>query len=229
MKFSEFVLYQLAKYWPSPMAEQVKKFNAEPGTDAYAMAYAHEQFARKTRIGIMVDVWDKDVLEIGCGHGGITCFLAVAGAHHVSGIDISEERLVFARQFAAGLSQRFGDGYALPVEFRKEDAVKLTFEDASFDMVLADNVFEHFIEPEAVIREVARVLRPGGVLVVPTFSSILSKYGLHLKHGLKLPWANLLFSEGTIINVLHRLADNDLAIKNVYIVTPIVKTTNRQK
>jgi SAM-dependent methyltransferase len=51
---------------------------------------------------------------------------------------------------------RVGHGEAIP------------FPDASFDMVIADNVLEHLETPEAVFCEVARVLRPGGLFLVKT-------------------------------------------------------------
>jgi len=41
---SDYVLYRLAKNWPSPMARMTSELKAEPGTEAYDMAYAQHQF-----------------------------------------------------------------------------------------------------------------------------------------------------------------------------------------
>jgi ubiquinone/menaquinone biosynthesis C-methylase UbiE len=52
------------------------------------------------------------------------------------------------------------------VSFLEMDAAKMTFEDASFDTICISNSMHHMVEPEAVLAESWRVLKPGGLLVV---------------------------------------------------------------
>ena len=54
------------------------------------------------------------------------------------------------------------------IEGRIANADKIPFESDRFDVVFSDNVLEHLDEPEAVFREVARVLKPGGVFLFKT-------------------------------------------------------------
>jgi len=216
MSASDYLLYRLAKRWPKLKSGATARVTAPPGSVEHGRAYAQDQFDQKVRNGLSIPVNGLDVLEVGCGHGGITCFLAVAGAKSVTGIDINTANLERAREFAEVVAKRFGEGARLPIEFREMDAYDMTFPPETFDLVICDNSMEHFSRPEAVVQQAARVLRKGGRLLVPSFSSIVSKYGLHLKQGLKVPWANLFFSEATIIRAMHRLAKDDPQIMTVY-------------
>jgi SAM-dependent methyltransferase len=98
-----------------------------------------------------------EVLDAGCGVGYGTANLAEE-AVRIVGVDLSEEAIAYAR-----------DRHARPnVEFVVGDLAALDLADASFDAVCAFEVIEHLPEPERFVREMRRVLRPGGVLLVST-------------------------------------------------------------
>lgn len=209
----------LAERWPSPMAGQTARFAAKPGESAHEEAYALEQFMRRVWFGAGVGrelppLWGKTVVEIGCGHGGISCWLASMGAREVIGIDVNEKSLASADRLVDSIAVRSGRP-RLPVKFAVMDCTAMTFDDESVDVVVADNLFEHVDDPLAVMRSAHRVLRPGGMLVVPTFSSIWSKYGAHLKHGLRLPWLSFL-PERVVVEALKRRAQAHAELYEVY-------------
>lgn len=97
------------------------------------------------------------VLDCGCGPGS----LAVDVAEHcrrgsVVGIDINTDQFEHGRGLAAerGLTN---------IEFMEGDLAALPFEDASFDAVYAITAVQHVRDPLVALREIRRVLRPGGV------------------------------------------------------------------
>lgn len=217
MKISEWVLYSLSKIWPSPASVKSFKISHDFESDEYNMDYAlKKQYIHKIKQGVKYDYYDKCVLEIGCGHGGISTFLAVTGAKKVVGIDLNTRNLNYARMFSKAQKERLGVHGELPLEFLEMSAYDLKLDENQFDIVIADNVFEHFMEPLKVMQEAYKVLKPGGKLIVPIFSSVYSKYAMHLKIGLKMPWLNIFFSEKTIINVLYKTALEKKYLFDVY-------------
>lgn len=104
------------------------------------------------------------LLDIGCGAGRHSLGAVRRGADVVA-LDLSRHDL---RRAADGVAE-YGDvdvpnpGRFLAV---RGDARRIPFEDASFDRVIAAEVLEHIADDAAAIAELARVLRPGGVLAV---------------------------------------------------------------
>jgi ubiquinone/menaquinone biosynthesis C-methylase UbiE len=98
------------------------------------------------------------ILEVGCGLGDDAAALAgrVAPGGAVVAVDGSQAMVDAA-------AQRHGDVAGL--SFELADATELPFEDASFDGCRIDRVLQHIADPARAIAEMARVLRPGGVLV----------------------------------------------------------------
>jgi SAM-dependent methyltransferase len=98
---------------------------------------------------------DAEILEIGTGTGGMLHALLQRG-FRVRGVEINPSLIAESRTW-------FGD---LPVQ--PVSGVTLPFPDASFDLVLSFDVFEHIADSDAHLREVSRVLRPGGRYLVQT-------------------------------------------------------------
>jgi arsenite methyltransferase len=99
---------------------------------------------------------DTYVLEVGCGAGATTSYLAREVGCRVMGVDLRESMVALARERVAR------EGVQGRVEFRVANALDLPFEDNQFDVVLCESVAT-FIEDKArVARELARVVRPGG-------------------------------------------------------------------
>jgi len=102
------------------------------------------------------------VLDVGTGTG----IVAFQVAHHVGvsgkvvGIDLSDGMLGKATKKAAIAGT---NGH---VTFQKMDAEMLTFEDGSFDAVVSLFALRHFPHPQVALKEMFRVLRPGGKLVI---------------------------------------------------------------
>jgi SAM-dependent methyltransferase len=97
------------------------------------------------------------LLDAGCG-GGRHCFGALDRGARVAGVDLDRAALRVAR---AGIAERRGRGGAL-----QADVFRLPFADARFDRVICSEVMEHVHDYPAAIRELVRVLRPGGTLAI---------------------------------------------------------------
>lgn len=118
------------------------------------------------------------VLDLGCGIGGASRFLATEYDCQVTGIDLTEEFVKVAQELTkrCDLADR--------IEHRQADATALPFEDATFDHVWCHNVTMNIEDKAALVRETARVLRPGG-----RFSCAEVGQGPGGPPSFPLPWA----------------------------------------
>ncbi len=115
----------------------------------------------------------KRILDVACGTGTSTAAYARAGAD-VTGVDFSEGMLSVARTRHTGL------------DFRQGDATALDFPTHSFDAVTVSYGLRNIENPAKALREMRRVTRPGGSLVIaefstPTFALFRALYHFYLE------------------------------------------------
>jgi demethylmenaquinone methyltransferase/2-methoxy-6-polyprenyl-1,4-benzoquinol methylase len=109
---------------------------------------------------------DARVLDVCCGTGDLAFSVARAGKAKVIGADFSHTMLVRARAKAIAEA----NSAAAPVPFFEADALRLPFADASFDLVTTAFGFRNLANYEAGLREILRVLKPGGSLAILEFT-----------------------------------------------------------
>jgi len=100
---------------------------------------------------------DTTVLDVGCGIGGSSRILAQDYGFAVTGITISPQQVKRAQELTPE---------GLKAQFQVDDAMALSFPDASFDVVWSIEAGPHMPDKAIFATELMRVLKPGGVLVV---------------------------------------------------------------
>lgn len=116
-----------------------------------------ERLERAAVLDLAAPLAGLDVLDVGCGDGAYASAAAMAGARAV-GVDASPAAVEAAREAA---SRTCG-----AATFQVGTAERLPFEAGRFDAVLAVTVLCFTADPAAAVAEMARVLRPGGLLVL---------------------------------------------------------------
>jgi len=147
------------------------------------------------------DLRDKDVLDFGCGEGGLSFLAADFGARSVIGVDLNEQlvhsALVRLAQGNGASSIKFVVG---------SDSKSIGLPDTSMDVILCFDVLEHIMDYREIFREWCRVLRPQGQVFI-SWVPWFHPYGHHIQSLVPLPWVHALFSDKTLLDVCARIYD----------------------
>ncbi|HMM42341.1 MAG TPA: class I SAM-dependent methyltransferase [Thermomicrobiales bacterium] len=123
--------------------------HARSGLSGKAKSWLERRSVRQLRRYLAAP---RRVLDVGCATGELLLAIRAAGNPRVTGVETGELAARIARR--RGLDVRTGE---------LDDA---RFPDASFDTVILSHTLEHVPDPASVVAEVARVLRPGGALIL---------------------------------------------------------------
>jgi SAM-dependent methyltransferase len=96
----------------------------------------------------------SSILDVGCGHGARLAPLA--SSYRLTGVDLSAQNLQHARTHG--------------FEAVQADARRLPFRDGTFDAVVSSEVIQHFDDAAPYVREMVRVCRPGGTVLISTMN-----------------------------------------------------------
>jgi SAM-dependent methyltransferase len=144
------------------------------------------------------------ILEVGCGTGAVLRYLARRSdfTGRATGVDHCSHFIDIANKFAQ--VEAVGDR----LDFQVGDAHSLDFPTATFDVVIAHTLISHVTAPLAVLGELARVVRPGGTVVVfdGDYASLTFAYRDHsFGQRMNVALANATFNNPRIMQDLPRL------------------------
>ena len=162
----------------------VKFADAAPGTRHFFELVEAHRYTKEWHIPTAAEFANAaglKVLEVGCGLGTDGAQFAEAGADY-TGIDLTDAAVELARK-------RF-ELFDLSGKFQTADAENLPFEDNTFDVVYSHGVLHHTPDTRQALREIHRVLRPGGRAIVMLYHrdsynyrvniNLLRRAGAHL-------------------------------------------------
>lgn len=144
-----------------------------------------------------ISMTGRDVADVGCGDGIIDLGVAhKAQPRSLVGFDIvpTDPDWLLRRAKEEGAADELPGS----LEFRTCTKTTLPADDDSFDFVFTWSAFEHVEEPVAMFREIHRVLRPGGILMLQIWPLYASEHGAHLWQCIPDNFVHLLRTPGEI-------------------------------
>jgi len=138
-------------------------FPGYPPNDSLTWLRARAERSRFARQLDQAIAGDARIVEIGCGTGQMSLYLA-RGDRIVIGADLTRASLLLG----GAAARRFGIGR---VQFVETDLARPGLRDGAFDVVYASGVLHHMPDPRAAFARIARLARPGGKIVVGLYNS----------------------------------------------------------
>ena len=148
---------------------------------------------------------DDELLDVGCGTG---LLLAEHATHirYVAGLDISEIMVGMARE---RLAERIATGTA---EIVLGDAAALPWDDDRFTVVTSLEVLKHASDPEALLREMHRVLRPGGRARITMGEYLKAPWGSTDESGVRDAWGIWSWSDTDAQRLVEQVGFEDVSV-----------------
>jgi ubiquinone/menaquinone biosynthesis C-methylase UbiE len=148
---------------------------------------------------------DQSMLEVGCGSGGVSRYIAGKYLLNVTGTDLDPDLVQLARESIDDTSD---------IQFLKADATNLPFEDNHFDIVLSFGVMHHISNWLDALNEIKRVLKPEGYfiyfdIVYPEFTAWVGRLFKH-KYGITTLQDLNSFIEKNNFSVIHSSVSKSL-------------------
>ncbi len=122
------------------------------------------------RLQSILDQPDAIILDLCCGTGDLALTLARDGRARILGADFAHPMLVRAKEKTSALPHPANRPAASPMPFFEADALRLPFASESFDLVTTAFGFRNLANYEAGLREIQRVLKPGGTIAILEFA-----------------------------------------------------------
>lgn len=145
----------------------------------------------------------KDVLDFGCGEGQLALHLAAKGlARSIIGVDIDPAALARAHAALARHPE-----FAATLRFVEGAVSGLPLADDSLDLITAFDCMEHVMAPGAILTDWARVLMPGGRVLIEWFP-FKGPWGPHMEALVPVPWAHYLFGQKAMFRAAAAIYDD---------------------
>jgi SAM-dependent methyltransferase len=166
-------------------------------------AYFAQQLPSTTefwsRFASRPEVRDRDVLDIGCGHGAMSIELARQGAR-VLGIDLDERRIAWAREHVASNHPELVER----LRFERCDSASLP-RSQKFDLMVSKDTMEHVLDVRGMLGDLHDRLSTDGRIWVGFAPLYHSPFGDHGRAELRLPWAHAVLPPSLVCRLASRI------------------------